>query len=135
MFGRHVGEVLAFEALLGERKPASPEMAVLAKCTRRELRSWEPGVLRSGTAGSVEAVEQEYESRFRDLCNRRCRFPVSADSYKDRLRGQVVVPKVVMNGLKVPDAFAGSCFECYNRVAEQIRSGPVTSIHARSMER
>ena len=45
-----------------------------------------------------------------------------------RRRRVVVIPQVVMDHLKMPQAFAGACIQREQAIAEEIGAGPVRAV-------
>src|SRR5262249_13463423 len=64
-----------------------------------------------------------------DLHYRLDRLTAHANISEDRRGRQVVIPKIVVDELKMPDAFTGVGPDAHETVAEEIVSKPVPAIH------
>ncbi len=47
---------------------------------------------------------------------------------EQRRRGDIVIPKIVMHGLEMPDAFAGIGAQCDNGIGEQVVAEPLATV-------
>ena len=74
------------------------------------------------------AVEHEDKALFGNLCEGLDAFAVDSNVREGGRGWRVVIPDVVMGGLKVPDAFAGFGIEADDACTEEIVAGAVAAI-------
>src|SRR5882762_4182817 len=77
---------------------------------------------------SGEPVEDKYESHLGHLRNRRNIPAIPPHRDEHGLRGQIVVPNIVVHHLVVPDELAAGGLERYQAVAEQIQAFAVCAV-------
>ena len=74
------------------------------------------------------AIEGVNPALFRRHADRLDRFSVDSDVHQNAGRGEVPIPDVVMDGLKLPVALAGVQVEAHDAVGEEVRAGPMTAV-------
>src|SRR5205823_11731839 len=74
------------------------------------------------------ALKQESKAGLGNLRDRVHRFALAEDGHQRWLRRNIVIPEIVMNGLKVPDPLAGKRLHGHQRIAEKARTLAVPSV-------
>ena len=76
----------------------------------------------------MAAIEQIDEALFGGLRDGVDGLAVALDGEQNGRRREVAVPEVVMHGLKMPEAFAGSGVECEQAIGVEVVAGAVGAV-------
>ena len=97
-----------------------------------DVRLWNLAVFNRKKRLAGLAVEDEHVAGLSDLRNRVDQTTVAPHCHEVRRRGNVAVPNVMLDELKMPDALAGIRIEGKKGVGEQIVANSVGSVEIES---
>ena len=133
--GRAIGKHALGQPLAGERLGQERERLRISRDFAIDIRGRVLPVCDREERRPARAVEQEHVTRLGDLGDRVDRPAVAAHGDEVRGCGQVPIPDVVPDELKMPDARAGFRLECDEGVGEQVvpaAVGPIVVVRRRA---
>src|SRR5271165_3773159 len=132
LFGSHGSNFVGAEAVPSQRRGLQGEGLSRPTCFTGNVARRHGPFFQSKYGFAIAPVEYEHQPSLSDYGDRRNLFSFLHDVDQHWRGFQIVIPRVVMNRLKIPGQFSGVGMERNQRVAEKIFSLSVSGVKVRT---